>query len=162
MPRKTRGSVNSDKCRFTICVPVKDKSVVQWCEAQDNLSISLRMLIKAEVAKNGYSDVLCREVIQGARRGRPSLTDMEMREADYEEESVVEEPAKKTVSEKKPKSPKVEKKVSKPTSPKTEEMSDDDLENLILSKPSKGASSDADMLDDDGFIDDPSVLLGLG
>lgn len=69
MPRKARKG--EPPRRIQISVPSKDKAAWSWLEAQDNISTSLRILMHRDVIKNGYTDVLSRDV-QQELRGRPS------------------------------------------------------------------------------------------
>jgi hypothetical protein len=46
--------------RYRISVPEQDAGVHEWIRNQLNLSMSLRMLIKDDIHRNGYSDVTCR------------------------------------------------------------------------------------------------------
>lgn len=56
--------------RLRITVPASDTSVLRWLELQENPSISLRMLVRASIERDGYTDVLTRPVDQLPRRGR--------------------------------------------------------------------------------------------
>lgn len=44
-----------------ISIPENDKTVFEWLNQQDNMSMSIRRLIHLDVAKNGYRDILCDE-----------------------------------------------------------------------------------------------------
>lgn len=57
--------------RLRITVPASDTSVLRWLEVQESPSISLRMLVRAAIERDGYTDVLTRPVDQLPRRGRP-------------------------------------------------------------------------------------------
>ncbi|MFC6704256.1 hypothetical protein [Flexivirga alba] len=57
--------------RLRITVPASDTSVLRWLEVQESPSISLRMLVRAAIERDGYTDVLTRPVEQLPRRGRP-------------------------------------------------------------------------------------------
>ena len=46
--------------RYRISVPEQDVGVHEWIRNQLNLSMSVRMLIKDDIHRNGYSDVTCR------------------------------------------------------------------------------------------------------
>lgn len=70
-------SNNSKRYRFT--VPEQDSSVQEWLDAQLNISSSLRALIRDDIIKNGCSDVTCRVVEQGPKRGRPTNLELERR-----------------------------------------------------------------------------------
>lgn len=65
--------------RFRLSVPDADESVLAWIGAQLNLSASVRMLIRDDIQQNGFTDVSCRTVEQGAKRGRPSNAELERR-----------------------------------------------------------------------------------
>lgn len=60
------------KQRFRFDVPSQDTSVLEWMKAQAHPSMSLRMLIKEDAARNGFTDVTCRSVDPAPKRGRPS------------------------------------------------------------------------------------------
>ena len=57
--------------RFRVSVPSADQSVLAWLAAQDNVSVSLRLLVREAIERDGYCDVLTRPVVQQPRRGRP-------------------------------------------------------------------------------------------
>lgn len=61
-------------------VPLADTAVLEWMAAQDNMSDSIRQLIRQDIEKNGYGDIFCREILPGAKRGRPSNAELAMRE----------------------------------------------------------------------------------
>lgn len=46
-----------------LSVPENDKTVFDWFNAQDNMSMAIRRLIHLDVAKNGYRDILCDETM---------------------------------------------------------------------------------------------------
>ena len=50
----------ADKKMFEFTVPEKDVSVLKWLDEQDDLSMSLRCLIKEDIMRNGCRDVTCR------------------------------------------------------------------------------------------------------
>ena len=56
------GKNNSTTQRYRFSVPEKDTDVVAWLEEQSDLSISLRILIKNFVKKEGVVDIICRPV----------------------------------------------------------------------------------------------------
>ena len=57
--------------RFRVSVPSADQSVLAWLAAQDNVSVSVRLLVRDAIERDGYCDVLTRPVTQQPRRGRP-------------------------------------------------------------------------------------------
>lgn len=57
--------------RFRWTVPPADESVLRWVELQDNVSVSLRLLVREFIAREGYVDPMNRPVEQQPRRGRP-------------------------------------------------------------------------------------------
>lgn len=75
------GKKTGSKKRYRLTVPEEDTSVIAWMEAQDNASASLRQLIREDIIKNGCTDVTCREVEQGPKRGRPTNAERFAREA---------------------------------------------------------------------------------
>lgn len=63
--------------RFRLTIPAADVSVLQWMEAQQNVSYSIRQLIRDAIRRNGYTDITCSEVEQLPKRGRPAKEDEE-------------------------------------------------------------------------------------
>ncbi|MET3172964.1 UNVERIFIED_ORG: hypothetical protein ABIB52_000792 [Arthrobacter sp. UYCu721] len=57
--------------RFRVSVPAADEAVLAWMDLQDNPSLSVRMLIRENIERNGYVDVINRPVAQLPKRGRP-------------------------------------------------------------------------------------------
>lgn len=57
--------------RPRLTVPLADVSVVEWIEAQENLSVSFRLLVRDWIRRNGMTDPACHPVAQLPRRGRP-------------------------------------------------------------------------------------------
>lgn len=72
--------------RYRLQVPAEDISVQEWIEAQINISTSIRQLIREDIMKNGYTDVTCRRVEQGPKRGRPTNAELERRAEENEPE----------------------------------------------------------------------------
>ncbi|MFJ6484226.1 MULTISPECIES: hypothetical protein [unclassified Streptomyces] len=68
------------KVRWT--VPAADTSVIEWLAQQENISQSLRLLIRESIQRDGYVDVYYKPVEQLPRRGRPPLESAEQREDD--------------------------------------------------------------------------------
>lgn len=68
------------KIRWT--VPAADTSVIEWLDQQENISQSLRLLIRESIQRDGYVDVYYKPVEQLPRRGRPPLESTEQREDD--------------------------------------------------------------------------------
>lgn len=68
-----------------LSIPLADETVINWLNNQESMSDSIRMLIRDDVAKNGYGDLFCREVVPGAKRGRPTNAELQAR---AEQESV--------------------------------------------------------------------------
>lgn len=58
--------------RYRLNVPPEDESVLQWLKEQKHPSISLRLLIKEDIQRNGFVDVTCRSVEPAVRRSRDS------------------------------------------------------------------------------------------
>lgn len=71
--------------RYRLMVPNEDISVQEWIDAQLNISTSIRQLIREDIVKNGYTDVTCRRVEQGAKRGRPTNAELERRAEENED-----------------------------------------------------------------------------
>ncbi|WP_422934096.1 hypothetical protein [Sinomonas sp. P47F7] len=68
--------------RFRVSVPVADEAVVAWMELQDNPSLSVRMLIRESIERQGYVDIVNRPVSQLPRHGRQAETSEEVRAAE--------------------------------------------------------------------------------
>lgn len=66
------------KVRWT--VPAADTSVIEWLDQQENISQSLRLLIRESIQRDGYIDVFYKPVDQLPRRGRPPLESTEQHE----------------------------------------------------------------------------------
>ena len=80
---------NHEGCvRRRLSVPYEDESVIRWLDCQVNMSVSLRSLIREDIRKNGYTDVTCREVVQGPKVGRPSNAEIAARTVVEAEEPV--------------------------------------------------------------------------
>ena len=66
----SRKAAQTSRYRFT--VPDSDTDVVNWIAAQENLSTSLRVLIKQSVQRDGLVDIFCKPVANpGITAGRP-------------------------------------------------------------------------------------------
>lgn len=59
--------------RKRISIPRVDESTLAWWELQQDAGVSIRMLIRAEIQRNGMTDVVNVPVTQQPRRGRPPL-----------------------------------------------------------------------------------------
>jgi hypothetical protein len=68
------------KVRWT--VPAADTSVIEWLDQQENISQSLRLLIRESIQRDGYIDVFYKPVDQLPRRGRPPLEITDQHEDD--------------------------------------------------------------------------------
>lgn len=67
MPSKARPIMERRRLSF----PSTDTTVRDWLSAQSDPSASMRLIIRDTVAREGYSDVMCRRVEQQPQRGRP-------------------------------------------------------------------------------------------
>lgn len=63
------GETKSERKRISI--PTADESTLMWWDAQGDPGLSVRLLIRAEIERNGYTDTAFRPVEQQPRRGRP-------------------------------------------------------------------------------------------
>jgi len=88
----TRRPAEETAERKRVSIPKADVSVLEWWGAQDDVAQSIRILIRAEIEKNGITDVAFRPVIQAPRRGRPSNT-TDDGGADEEEQGQYDSPA---------------------------------------------------------------------
>lgn len=69
MPNKARPTMERRRLSF----PSTDTTVRDWLGAQSDPSASMRLIIRDTVAREGYSDVMCRRVEQQPQRGRPRV-----------------------------------------------------------------------------------------
>ena len=53
--------------RYRLNVPPEDESVLQWLKEQKHPSISLRLLIKEDIQRNGFVDQQCEFCICAGR-----------------------------------------------------------------------------------------------
>ena len=79
--------------RYRFSVPNEDESTQRWLDAQQNLSLSLRLIVRKQIEREGYIDVACRPVEQLPRRGRPPGSVSEADPAELDSESVQEQPS---------------------------------------------------------------------
>ncbi|MCY1718424.1 hypothetical protein OVA26_15930 [Microbacterium sp. SL62] len=56
--------------RLRVSIPKVDQSSLDWWRTQHDVSLSVRMLIRAEIERNGYVDTAFQPVVQQPRRGR--------------------------------------------------------------------------------------------
>lgn len=63
--------MSAEQKRFRITVPAEDVSVLEWITVQQNVSYSIRQLIRDYIQKEGMTDATCHVVRQLPRRGRP-------------------------------------------------------------------------------------------
>ena len=155
------GTENYSRHRFT--VPNEDTTVIDFINAQSNLSMSLRMLIRRYVEKDGYTDVTCARVEQLPKRGRPPKAQAE----EYDDEDMMPSVPVKAKAEAEPDmqaSVMAEEELQEePVAP-----ADDPLASLAgddaqtsKAKPKKTPASKAPVADDDGFVDPESLLSGM-
>lgn len=57
--------------RTRLSIPAADVSTIRWLGVQENVSASLRLLVREHIARHGYTDPTCAPVTQQPRRGRP-------------------------------------------------------------------------------------------
>ena len=79
--------------RYRFSVPNEDESTQRWLDAQQNLSLSLRLIVRRQIEREGYIDVACRPVEQLPRRGRPPGSVSEADSPELGSESVQEQPS---------------------------------------------------------------------
>lgn len=120
-----------------LSIPLADTTVIEWLNNQESMSDSIRMLIRDDVAKNGYGDLFCREIIPGAKRGRPTNAELQARAE--QESAAVHVPSMTTTP--------------------TRNTSTQQAIQKPVSRPKPVIQEDIGM-DDDGNID-PEKLLGL-
>ncbi|MCI4659737.1 hypothetical protein [Cryobacterium zhongshanensis] len=66
-----RISADENSERKRISIPKADDSVLAWWDVQKDSGLSVRLLIRNEIERNGYTDAAYRPVAQLPRRGRP-------------------------------------------------------------------------------------------
>lgn len=69
--------------RYRLSVPVADEAVNEWLGFQDNMSASVRAVIREHIERNGLVDPTCRPVSQQARRGRPPASETDPDAIDF-------------------------------------------------------------------------------
>lgn len=57
--------------RTRLSVPAADESTIRWLAQQDNISASVRYLVREHIKREGYTDPTCTPVTRQPRRGRP-------------------------------------------------------------------------------------------
>lgn len=70
--------------RYRLAVPVADEAVNRWLGMQDNVSASLRTVVREWIERNGFEDATCKPVTQLPRRGRPPGSSAERGDQDDE------------------------------------------------------------------------------
>lgn len=78
-PSKADTPAKPQPHRFRVSVPAADEAVVAWMELQDNPSLSVRMLIRESIERQGYIDIVNRPVSQLPTRGHASVSPEEAR-----------------------------------------------------------------------------------
>ena len=129
-----------------LSIPLNDTSVLAWLQNQNNMSDSVRQLIRDEIERNGYDDMFCREVIPGAKRGRPTNAELQYRaeqEALASQEAVRQTPVKPVIVD----------------TGRKGRMSQTGQTGQVTQMPQKPQETVVPVSDDD-FID-PEELLGL-
>ena len=96
----------SNTKRFRLSVPEEDETVKEWLENQVNYSVSIRLLIRQDIAKHGFSDVMCRESMP-RKKTETDEAEQELPKRKYVrrkpvEKQVVQEPVSELVQEVKP------------------------------------------------------------
>lgn len=96
----------SNTKRFRLSVPEEDETVKEWLENQVNYSVSIRLLIRQDIAKHGFSDVMCREIMP-RKKTETDEAEQELPKRKYVrrkpvEKQVVQEPVSELVQEVKP------------------------------------------------------------
>ncbi|MFB0839975.1 hypothetical protein ACETK3_18465 [Arthrobacter sp. E44] len=80
-------------------VPAADEAVLAWMELQENPSLSVRMLIRESIERQGYIDIVNRPVSRLPKRGHPAGSPEEARAV---EEDVPEAQAQIPISDSAP------------------------------------------------------------
>lgn len=66
-----KSTVEDSSERKRISIPKADESVLAWWDEQKDPALSVRLLIRSEIERSGYTDTAYRPVAQLPRRGRP-------------------------------------------------------------------------------------------
>ncbi|MFF2053744.1 hypothetical protein ACFVU2_19225 [Leifsonia sp. NPDC058194] len=91
MAARSQAEETSERKRISI--PKADESVLTWWEKQNDVGLSVRMLIRNEIERNGYVDVAFAPVAQLPRRGRPPGSGPDAAEAAESEAEPIQTPA---------------------------------------------------------------------
>lgn len=81
-PGRPKGTRKPPPVRFRLAVPVADQPVIDWLNMQDNVSGSLRLVIREYIERHGFVDATCAPVEKLPRRGRPPKDEREHPGAD--------------------------------------------------------------------------------
>jgi hypothetical protein len=73
----TKSPAEETSERKRISIPKADASVLQWWDSQQDIGMSLRILIRNEIERSGYADLVYRPVTQMPQRGRPRASERE-------------------------------------------------------------------------------------
>jgi len=76
----TKTPVDDQSERKRLSIPKVDQSVLDWWKLQHDVGLSVRMLIRAEIERNGYVDTVYQPVTQSSRRGRPPASAVDTEE----------------------------------------------------------------------------------
>lgn len=68
---QSKGGSAESRIRRRFTVPLSDEATHRWLDAQDSISVSIRLLIRDEIPRTGYTDRISGPVEQQPRRGRP-------------------------------------------------------------------------------------------
>lgn len=135
------------KKQFKLSVPVQDVSVLEWMEKQNNVSDSIRALIRADVEINGFDDVFCRPVLPKPKVGRPTNAEAQMKEQMLQ------------VAQKGQEIAPAQNETSLGMSERTD-VKQNELSVGMTPQPQAQVTSPVKQTDDDGFVD-PEQLLSL-
>lgn len=97
MTESPKTTVASERKRLSI--PRADESVLEWWEAQADPALSIRLLIRNEIERNGFTDTAFRPVTQLPRRGRPPVEAAAQDDSTGERAVEPEQPAAHPVSQ---------------------------------------------------------------
>lgn len=73
---------------YKIDVPNGDASVIDWMEMQDDVSISIRLLVKDYITRKGYNDVACLPAEYNPVGRKPKDQPIEPKEAKTESNKI--------------------------------------------------------------------------
>lgn len=128
--------------RKTFAFSKRDEATLRWWDAQENPSISLQLLIREEIERNGFTDKLNAPVSQQPRRGRPPKGEGDESDLPAGESDLVEPPARQSPTSTGAVIPKTDEKLADFTAKRTSNRSRP-TSSQVASKGTRGQVNDA-------------------